>query len=115
LLSLNFFLAHTVSDYSFTNPMKLYGNTDLKDLVKHSLWTVLVFLAFSFDVAFSSATTAIIFSCAIVLHFIVDYLRIRRQIPGWLNVFQSWHFLSTRWSFPIFLRILLSHPIFPCI
>jgi len=83
LVSLNFFLAHAVSDYSFTNPMKLYGNSDWKDLSKHALWSVLVFLAFSFDVVFSSALSVIIFTFALVLHFVIDYLRMRK-INSWV-------------------------------
>ena len=83
MLSLNFFLAHVVSDYSFSNPMKLYGNKDVKELSKHFLWTALFFLAFSFDVVFSSASTVFIFVFAIILNVLIDYMRIR-NINSWI-------------------------------
>jgi len=79
MLALNLFLAHSVADYSFTNPMKLYGQRDRKELLKHFLWIVLVFLAFTFDITFHSITALTVFFAAVALHFIIDFLRIRKK------------------------------------
>lgn len=78
---LNYFLAHTVSDYAFTNPMKLYGEKRVTELLKHTIWFVLVFLAFSFDVVFSNPLNIVIFISALILHAIIDFLRYRKFNP----------------------------------
>ena len=81
MIYLNYFLAHTVSDYSFTNPMKLYGEKRFTELLKHLIWFVLVFLAFSFDVVFTSPVSMIIFCSALILHGVIDFLRLKKFNP----------------------------------
>ena len=72
MIGLHFFLAHAVSDYSFTNPMKLKGETDIKKWLKHSIWVFVVFLAFGFDTLFNSPLGIISFVLALGFHFFVD-------------------------------------------
>ena len=78
---LNYFLAHTVADYAFTNPMKLYGERRFGELIKHIIWVILVFLAFSFDVAFTNPLNVVGFIIALILHFNFDFSRIKKYNP----------------------------------
>ncbi len=77
MIGLHFFLAHTVSDYSFINPMKLKGSGDIKKWTKHVIFVVLVFLAFGFDTLFNSPLGIISFFAALAFHFAIDYLRFK--------------------------------------
>ncbi len=89
MLALHLFLAHSVADYSFTNPMKLYGERSLLTILKHTAWFVLVFLAFTFDTVFSSGFGIALFSGSLILHFCVDFLRISKKNVWWVETF-SW-------------------------
>jgi len=59
--------------------MHLYRNKKWTDLAKHSIWMLLVFLAFSFDVLFSSVGGLLIFLGACAMHFGIDVLRVKNQ------------------------------------
>jgi len=61
--------------------MKLYGEKKFIELFKHLIWFVLVFLAFSFDVVFTSPVNMIIFCSALVLHGVIDILRVKKINP----------------------------------
>jgi len=93
LFYLNYFLAHTVSDYAFTNPMKLYGEKRIFEILKHTIWFVLVFLAFSFDVVFSNPLNIVIFVSALILHTIIDFLRFRKFNPWMVESLSIFTFL----------------------
>lgn len=90
---LNYFLAHTVSDYAFTNPMKLYGEKRIFEILKHTIWFILVFLAFSFDVVFSNPLYVVIFVSALILHAIIDFLRLRKFNPWMVESLSLFSFL----------------------
>jgi len=79
MLNLHLFLAHTVSDYSFTNPVKMYANKSLTFKLKHFVWIALVFLAFSFDSVFLSAAGIAAFMISLGFHSFVDYLRYKNM------------------------------------
>jgi len=93
LFYLNYFLAHTVSDYAFTNPMKLYGEKHIFEILKHTIWFVLVFLAFSFDVVFLNPLNLVIFFSALCLHAIIDFLRFRKFNPWMVETLSICTFL----------------------
>jgi len=99
LFYLNYFLAHTVSDYAFTNPMKLYGEKRFFELFKHMIWFVLVFLAFSFDVVFSNPLNIVIFVSALILHGIIDFLRLRKFNPWMVETVSIFTFLLLSFIF----------------
>lgn len=83
MLNLHLFLAHAISDYSFTNPMKMYGNKEFAFRLKHFLWMALVFLAFTFDSVLFSAIGIFAFILSLGLHTFVDFLRYRK-LNKWL-------------------------------
>lgn len=85
MLALHFFLAHTIADYSFSNPMKMYGTKSIASTLKHLLWYILVFLAFSFDTVFSSALGISFFVGSVALHFLIDYFRYSNKKPWWVE------------------------------
>jgi hypothetical protein len=89
MLGLHLFLAHAVADYSFSNPMKMYGMKSPASIAKHSLWFVLVFLAFTFDTVFASGFGIVVFFCCLALHFFIDFLRISKR-NVWLVECASW-------------------------
>jgi len=81
--------------------MKLYGEKRVFEIIKHCIWFVLVFMAFSFDVAFSSTLNGVIFASALALHFLIDFLRFRKINP-W--IVESCSIVSF-----LLLSILFSH------
>ena len=93
MLALHLFLAHSVADYSFTNPMKLYGERSPLTILKHTVWFILVFLAFTFDTVFSSGFGMVLFAGSLILHFCVDFLRISKKNVWWVEVFSWFSFL----------------------
>ncbi len=81
MIALHLFLAHAVADYSFTNPMKLYGMIQTSQRLKHFCWVILVFLAFTFDITLTSFPGALILCGGLAIHFLTDLFRWKKQNP----------------------------------
>ncbi|MFW6262853.1 MAG: hypothetical protein ACOC34_02355, partial [Thermotogota bacterium] len=96
---LNYFLAHTVADYAFTNPMKLYGERRFTELIKHLIWVILVFLAFSFDIIFTSPFNIVVFIIALMIHFHFDFFRIKKFNPWTVELSSMVAFLLYAFAF----------------
>jgi hypothetical protein len=73
--------------------MKLYGEKRIFEILKHTIWFVLVFLAFSFDVVFSNPLNIVIFVSALILHTIIDFLRFRKFNPWMVESLSIFTFL----------------------
>jgi len=73
--------------------MKLYGERHFGELIKHLIWFVLVFLAFSFDVVFTNPFSTVIFVVALILHSIIDFLRLRKFNPWMVELTSLFSFL----------------------
>lgn len=83
MIALHLFLAHTVADYSFTNPMKLYGLNDTTLKLKHWAWVSIVFLAFTFDITLSSPLGVLFLAMAVGMHFLTDVMR-WKKVNSWI-------------------------------
>jgi len=94
MLALHLFLAHTVADYSFTNPMKLYGEGSSWAILKHAAWFAVVFLAFTFDTVFSSGYGITLFFGSLVLHGLIDCLRFKNKKVWWVETVSWLSFLA---------------------
>jgi len=73
--------------------MKLYGEKHIFEILKHTIWFVLVFLAFSFDVVFLNPLNLVIFFSALCLHAIIDFLRFRKFNPWMVETLSICTFL----------------------
>ncbi|MGB4201138.1 MAG: hypothetical protein WBK65_06990, partial [Thermotogota bacterium] len=94
MLALHLFLAHTVADYSFTNPMKLYGEGSSWAILKHAAWFAVVFLAFTFDTVFSSGYGITLFFGSLILHGCIDFLRFKNKTVWRVEAFSWISFLA---------------------
>lgn len=78
---IHLFLAHFVADHGFTDNTKIRSYKGSK-LIGHIIWSVLVFLAFTFDTLLNSTKGLTVLLIMIAVHILGDVLRVRLNDAG---------------------------------